>query len=99
MLNFCPHCGQTIGGQDQVPGKMLTCKYCRKDIGVVPVPPQPRIIDASAELIRKGTAARCSLCQQVVEVRSKGPARTLVPHYLKSEQRKICPNSGKPVPG
>jgi hypothetical protein len=78
---------------------MLTCQFCRKDIGVVPAPPPPKVIDAGAELIRKGTAARCPVCQQVVEVRSKGAARTFVPHYLKSEQRKICSNSGKPVPG
>lgn len=97
MLNFCPHCGKTIGGQDQVPGQMLKCMFCGKDIGVVPWPRQRKVVDVTADLIRQGTAARCSICQQVVEVRSKGTVRTFVPHYRSGEPRKICPNSGKTV--
>ncbi len=95
MYPFCPHCGQTLE-MDQVPGRMLVCEYCGKDIGFVGAA-QRAAGDESAELIRGGTVARCPVCQQLVEVKSSGPARTIAPHYGTIEKRKICPGSSKPV--
>jgi hypothetical protein len=97
MFDFCPHCGQTIG-QQQVAGQLLVCLYCRKEIGVVAAPPEKVVIDEAEELIKKGTAARCAVCQQVIEVRAGGAGRALVPHFRKGEPRKMCPGSGKPAP-
>jgi hypothetical protein len=42
--------------------------------------------------------ARCPVCDQVVDTKASGAAQAFVPHFLKEGQRKICPNSGKPVP-
>jgi len=91
MFSFCPHCGQTIGGSEQVEGKMLVCPACGKPIGMMAAPKKV-LVDQTDELIRKGTAARCQVCHQVVEVRAGG---TLVPHHARG-QKKICPGSGKP---
>ena len=92
MFSFCPHCGQTIGGTDQVEGQMLVCRYCGKSIGIV-VAPKKVMLDQTEELIRQGTAARCRHCNEVVEVKTGG---TFVPHYAQG-QKKICPGSGKPA--
>jgi len=91
MFSFCPYCGQTIGGSEQVEGKMLVCPACGKTIGMVAAPKKV-IVDQTEELIRKGKAACCQVCHQVVEVRAGG---TLVPHHARG-QKKICPGSGKP---
>ena len=91
MFSFCPHCGQTIGGSEQVEGKMLVCSACGKTIGMVAAPKKV-MVDQTAELIRKGKAACCHVCNQVVEVKAGG---TLVPHHALG-QKKICPGSGKP---
>ncbi len=76
---------------------MLVCKHCGKDIGIVAAPQKKVMVDETEDLLQRGTAARCPLCRQVVEVRTSGSARTFVPHYAKSEPGKICPSSGKPV--
>jgi hypothetical protein len=92
MFSFCPHCGQTIGGTEQVEGKMLVCRCCGKSIGIVAAP-KKMMVDQAEELIRQGSAARCQVCNHVIEVKAGG---TLVPHYSPG-QKKICPGSGKPV--
>jgi hypothetical protein len=91
MLSFCPHCGQTIGGTEQIEGKMLICWECGKPIGMVATPKKV-MIDETEELVRQGKAARCAVCSKVVELKSGA----LVPHYAEV-QKKICPRSGKPV--
>jgi hypothetical protein len=91
MFSFCPHCGQTIGGSEQVEGKMLVCSACGKTIGMVAAPKKV-MVDQTEELIRKSTVARCQVCNQVVEVKAGG---TLLPHHALG-QKKICPGSGKP---
>src|SRR5688572_17283968 len=96
MFDFCPHCGQTIGGQNQVVGKMLICQECGKEIGVVQAPPEKVVIDRTAEILQSGTAARCPACNQVVELKTSGTTRSFVPHFL-LEKRRVCPGSGKPV--
>jgi hypothetical protein len=97
MFSFCPNCGGSID-QEQTVGQMLTCKHCGKAIGLVAAPPPPKVVSEADELLAAGKAARCLLCQQLIEVRTD-PAGTkvFVPHYAASFQRKICPNSGKPV--
>jgi DNA-directed RNA polymerase subunit RPC12/RpoP len=92
MFSFCPHCGQTIGGTEQIEGQMLVCRECGKPIGIVAAPKKV-MVDQTEELIRKGTAARCPHCNEVVEVNAAG---TLVPHYAQG-RKKICPGSGKPL--
>jgi hypothetical protein len=42
-FNFCPWCGRSIG-QDQSPGKVVTCKHCGLPIGK-PDPPKKQVID------------------------------------------------------
>jgi hypothetical protein len=91
MLSFCPHCGQTIGGTEQVEGKVLMCRYCGKAIGLVATPKKV-MIDETEELIRQGSAGRCPTCNKVVDLKSGA----LVPHYGEG-QKKICPGSGKPI--
>ena len=91
MLSFCPHCGQTIGGTEQIEGKMLFCRECGKPIGMVATPKKV-MIDETEELLRQGSIARCAVCNKVVELKSGA----LVPHYAEG-QKKICPGSGKPV--
>lgn len=93
MFDFCPHCSQSIQ-QEQVPGRMLVCEHCGKDIGFVGAV-QLSAVDETDELIRAGAVARCPVCQQAVAW--KAGARTLVPHYVAGGARKICPGSGKPV--
>src|SRR5205823_2024774 len=95
--DFCPHCGNTIGGTDQVVGQMLVCKYCGKDIGIVPAKPEKVMADRAAEIIQGGTAARCPVCGQLVEVKISGGVRSLVPHRSQGDARKMCPGGGKPV--
>jgi hypothetical protein len=75
---------------------MLVCLHCRQEIGVVEEAAPTVMIDGAEELIRQGKAARCPLCEQLVDI--KTPARTFVPHYDKTGQKKICRNSGKPMP-
>ena len=94
MYDFCPHCGQTIN-QEQIEGRMLVCEQCGKDVGFVGAV-QRAAVDETEELIRGGKAARCPVCQQAVELRSAGAAKTLTPHYG-THARKICPGSGKPA--
>lgn len=96
MFSFCPHCGQSID-QHQAAGQRLVCKHCGQEIGLVATP-KAVVVDQSAELIRQGKAARCPVCQQLVELRTQGTGRTLVPHYIVGPPRKICPQSGKPLP-
>jgi hypothetical protein len=95
MFSFCFHCGQSID-QEQVPGQTLMCKHCGKQIGVVEGP-QKVVMDQTEELIQGGTAARCPICRQVVEVKAQGTARSFAAHYAATPQRKICPGSGKPI--
>lgn len=102
MFNFCPHCSKPIG-QEQVAGKVVNCRFCGKPIGTVgavaiemgTVVTQRQAVDQNEVLIQRGVAARCPLCQQVVEVKGSA-AKSFVPHFLKAE-RKMCRNSGKPV--
>jgi hypothetical protein len=97
MYEFCHHCGKTIGGQDQVIGKMLTCKFCGKDIGIPQAAPQKVIVNQADQLVQQQKAAVCPLCQQLVELKPSGAKRAIVPHFGKSQPRKMCPNSGKPA--
>lgn len=87
MLEFCPHCGQ-LGGLVQR-GQAIVCTNCGKQAGVQ-APVEGPVIDQADELIRQGTAARCPLCQQLVELRGDVLAR----HYLPAT-RKLCPGSSK----
>jgi hypothetical protein len=96
MFEFCHHCGQTIG-QEQVVGQTLVCKHCGGEIGVVKAPPRKIVIDAREEWIRRGDAARCPLCQQIVELKKRGAARSYVPHRAVAGPSKMCPNSGKEI--
>ena len=89
MYDFCPHCGQTIE-QEEIAGQMLVCIHCNKPIGFVQELENAPAQDASP-------AARCPVCQQLVELKTVGVNRTLVPHY-RAGTRKICPGSGKPSP-
>jgi hypothetical protein len=91
MYDFCPHCSQSIE-QEQVPGRMLVCERCGKDIGFVGAV-QRAAVSETEQRILAGTAARCAACQQVVELKA---GKTLVPHYA-AGTRKICPGSGKPA--
>jgi DNA-directed RNA polymerase subunit RPC12/RpoP len=101
MFNFCPHCGKNIG-QEQVAGKVVNCKWCGKPIGTAhqvavqcgTVVTQRAPVDQNEVLIKKGVAARCPLCDQVVEL--KGEPKAYVPHFQKAV-RKMCRNSGKPL--
>src|SRR5437762_1846447 len=95
MFDFCPHCGQTIEAE-QVVGRMLVCGMCGKDIGFVGAV-QRVAGDETEARIRAGTATRCPVCQQAVDVKSTGSAKTLVPHYGSTSTRKICPGSSKPI--
>ncbi|MBY0524630.1 MAG: hypothetical protein K2R98_14600 [Gemmataceae bacterium] len=93
MIDFCIHCGRNIGNAPS-PNGIITCQTCGKSFKLAPAAPK-QMIDANEDLIRRGVAARCSLCQQVVEVKGTG-AKAFVPHFLKGE-RKMCRNSGKPI--
>jgi DNA-directed RNA polymerase subunit RPC12/RpoP len=94
MFSFCPHCGGSVG-QEQLPGQVVTCKHCGQRIGVVTVPPPPVLVKEEEELIRAGSAGRCPLCGQLVELRGPSSARTFAPHFVAVPQRRICPGSGK----
>lgn len=97
MFDFCPHCGQTIG-QQQTPGQVLMCMYCGKTIGTVSPPKEKVMVDRTDALIAGGTAARCPSCNQIVQVKVSGAVRSFVPHQTTGTPRKMCPQSGKPVP-
>lgn len=97
MFEFCPHCGNSIGGQNQVIGQMLICQYCNKEIGIVQGAPEKLTLDRTKELIQSGKAARCPVCAKLVDVKVSGGMRSLVPHFLQ-EKRKLCTGSGKPAP-
>jgi hypothetical protein len=94
-FDFCHHCGKSIA-QDQAVGQTIVCRWCGQTIGVVKAP-EKVMVDGTEELIRSGKAARCPQCQQAVEVRVKGDARSFVPHQTQGPPRRMCPNSGKPV--
>jgi hypothetical protein len=105
-FNFCPHCGKPIN-QNQTPGQKLFCRYCGKDVGTVSVVgasvsagtvvTQGQVIDRSQDPINQGKAARCRKCNQVVETRGAGDARTFVPHYDPAKGKKICAASGRRI--
>jgi len=97
MFDFCHHCGNSIE-QNQTVGQTLVCRTCGETIGVVSVPEQKKMIDGTQEAIASSTAARCSLCSQAVQVKMSGGVRSFVPHFVAGGPRKMCPNSGKPVP-
>ena len=96
MFPFCPHCGEFLY-QDQAPGQTVVCAHCGQRVGVVPVAQPAAVVDSSEELIHSGAAARCPLCGQVVEVKSREAGKVYVPHYATGPQRKMCPNGGKPL--
>jgi hypothetical protein len=97
MFDFCPHCGNTLGGQDQVAGHMVVCRTCGKDIGIVSNPSEKVLIDQAAEIIQSGTAARCPVCNQLVQIKTTGTGRSLVPHAGAGGKPRMCPGGGKPV--
>ena len=89
MAEFCPHCGE-IGGlvrREQA----LFCSRCGKQAGVM-APVERLVTNQADDLIRQGTAARCPLCQQLVELRDDVLAR----HWSPGAPRKLCPGSRKP---
>ena len=75
MLNFCPGCGGSID-QNQVGGQAVTCIHCGRLIGVATEGPRKVVVDQTDELIKGGTVARCSLCQQAVQLKSSGQVNT-----------------------
>ncbi len=101
MFNFCPHCGKSIGVA-QTPGQVVNCRSCGKPVGTAhqlaidcgTVVTQRAPVDQNEELIKKGVAARCPECSQVVEL--KGSPKAFVPHFQKTV-RKMCRMSGKPT--
>jgi predicted RNA-binding Zn-ribbon protein involved in translation (DUF1610 family) len=96
VFSFCPHCGRTTG-QEQLPGHKLVCEHCGKVIGIVTAPAEV-VIDQAEELIERGTAARCPVCGQLVEVRvSENSVRKYAPHLATAGPRKMCPNTGRQV--
>jgi hypothetical protein len=96
MFEFCPHCGNTPGGQDQSEGQRVVCKHCGKEVGIVPTSVKKLVLDRMEEWLRSGAAARCPVCNQPVEVKTSGGVKSLVPHFA-GEKRKVCPGSGKAV--
>ena len=95
MFDFCPHCGQSIG-QDQQPDQAIVCRDCGQTIGVVAKPEPVVVVHQADELIRQGVAARCPQCGQLVEVKVKGGVRSLAPHFA-GPDRKLCSTGGKPL--
>jgi hypothetical protein len=93
MFSFCPHCGKSIG-QEQIEGRLLVCKHCTREIGLV-ASGKGVMVNQADEIIRGGHAAPCPLCGQLVQVKASGTGKTFVPHYVTSPQRRICPGSGK----
>lgn len=105
MYNFCPHCGKPIG-QEQLPGKTTNCKHCGKPVGPAvqtqvlgTVHTKRGPVDQGAQLVQSGTAARCPLCNQLVELKGSGSLKSFVPHFVTGGPRKMCRNSGKPATG
>lgn len=108
MFNFCPHCGKGIN-QPQVPGQKVFCRYCGKDIGtpsVISAALSAGTVhtvrpatgpDPNEELIKKGVAAHCRFCNQVVQVKGSGENKTFVPHYGPGPGKKICKSSGRRI--
>jgi hypothetical protein len=90
MAEFCPHCGE-IGGLVRKE-QTLFCARCGKQAGVI-APVERQVVNEVDERIRQGTAARCSVCQQLVELRGDALAR----HWSPGVARKLCPGSGKPL--
>jgi hypothetical protein len=74
---------------------MLVCAHCGKDIGFVGAV-QRSVVDETEQRILAGSAARCPVCQQAVELKSRADKKSFVPHYGLT-QAKICPGSGKPL--
>lgn len=91
MLEFCPHCGETLGGQDPHLGLPMTCRSCGGVIGVVTAEDLPGKEPALPE-----DAIRCSQCGQLVEIKTSPSGRSVAPHFRPGE-RKVCPGSGKPA--
>ena len=58
---------------------------------------QGKVIDRSQDPINQGKAAQCRECNQVVEIRGAGDARTFVPHYDPAKGKKICGASGRRI--
>jgi hypothetical protein len=96
MYEFCPHCGRTPE-QEQKVGQLVICEYCGKEIGLIRPAAAKVMVDGTKEAIRQGTAARCPVCRQAVEVRTSGTGRTIAPHFTAAPTRKVCPGSGKPA--
>ena len=87
MYDFCPHCSQAIESE-QIPGRMLVCDQCGQDIGFVGAVQRASVSETDQRILT-GLAARCPVCQQIVEVKTN----KVVPHY--SPTRKVCAGSGK----
>jgi DNA-directed RNA polymerase subunit RPC12/RpoP len=96
MFPFCPHCGRHLD-QEQIPGQAVLCAHCGQQVGVVPLPATPKVVDQAEELVRSGAAARCPHCRQLVEVKIQGAGRALARHFARSAPRKLCPGSGQQV--
>jgi DNA-directed RNA polymerase subunit RPC12/RpoP len=96
MFPFCPHCGRSLD-QPQIPGQMAVCAHCGQQVGVVPLPAAPKVVDQAEELIRSGTAARCPHCAQLVEVKAQEAVRSLARHFAPATPRRLCPGSGQQV--
>jgi DNA-directed RNA polymerase subunit RPC12/RpoP len=94
VFPFCPHCGHTLD-QPQPVGKTVTCARCGHPIGVAFLQSKAEVIDPTEELIRRGEAARCPQCAQLVEVKTRPTGRALAPHYATAPSRRLCPGSGK----
>jgi hypothetical protein len=88
MLEFCPHCGQ-LGGLVQQAARFV-CTECGREAGVIETA-ERRVVHQADELIRKGSAAHCPVCRQLVEMRGMALAR----HYA-PKSRKVCPGSARP---
>jgi hypothetical protein len=77
----------------------VTCLNCGQQVGVVPFPDAPKVVDQAEELIRSGAAARCPHCRQLVEAKPQGAGRALARHFAPSGPRKLCPGSGQQMGG
>jgi hypothetical protein len=97
MFAFCPHCGMTLE-QEQAEGQSLVCRYCREQIGSVRSAPPVVVVDEADRLIQNRSAARCPVCQQLVEVRGSGQVLTIARHFAGTTPRKLCAGGGKPIP-
>src|SRR5262249_14206782 len=77
---------------EQIAGRMLVCGKCGKDIGFVGGA-QRHVAGEAESRIAAGTAGRCSVCQQGVEVKSN---KSVAPHYRPGE-RASGPGKGEPA--